>query len=294
MVVMASEEELVKTDRVRICQAILKCADISNPVSRHFFYLSLSSESHPTLIVFILASFQTRPHEVSKHWSTVLLEEWTNQAELESGLRLPVSVVRNVDAALQAKGQLGFLDLFVYPLFSASATVMPRECFRRDFSLFSFPSSELQLTRSPPSSPSLLRTFRLRQLLLRQPSHLGRPTSSAHLGSHSSLPPHPSLLSNNLHLLPHHPLHPLRAQLRLPIPLPSNPTSVASRWSIGLVLGSRRRLRFVGRSIEHDQLDGSSDGRRRRSWEKNDAGWEERRSGVWVELAEEEGDGGVE
>lgn len=28
-----SEEELRKTDRVRICQAILKCADISNPVS---------------------------------------------------------------------------------------------------------------------------------------------------------------------------------------------------------------------------------------------------------------------
>ena len=32
--VASSEEELVKTDRVRICQAILKCADISNPVSR--------------------------------------------------------------------------------------------------------------------------------------------------------------------------------------------------------------------------------------------------------------------
>ncbi|KAL7410856.1 hypothetical protein BDY24DRAFT_343673 [Mrakia frigida] len=108
------DEGLRKKDRVRICQAILKCADISNPI------LELTRS-----ILFRLRS-QTRPHEVSKHWSTVLLEEWTNQAELESGLQLPVSVVKNADAAIQAKGQIGFLDLFVYPLFSASATVMPQ------------------------------------------------------------------------------------------------------------------------------------------------------------------------
>jgi hypothetical protein len=69
-------EELVRSDRVMICQAFLKCADISNP---------------------------TRPYDVSKHWSTVLLDEWTNQANLETGLDLPLSVVKNADATLQGQ-----------------------------------------------------------------------------------------------------------------------------------------------------------------------------------------------
>ncbi|KAK6902664.1 hypothetical protein I203_107922 [Kwoniella mangroviensis CBS 8507] len=85
-------------DRVMICQALIKCADISNP---------------------------TRPIDVSQHWSSVLLEEWAKQASLESDLELPVSVVASADAALQAKGQIGFIDLFTLPLFEAVSEALP-------------------------------------------------------------------------------------------------------------------------------------------------------------------------
>lgn len=71
-------------------------------------------------------SRQTRPLNVSEHWSTVLLEEWAQQAFLETGLHLPVSVAQNADAALQAKGQVGFIDLFVQPLFNTASEVVPR------------------------------------------------------------------------------------------------------------------------------------------------------------------------
>ncbi|KAG9096117.1 hypothetical protein FS749_009107 [Ceratobasidium sp. UAMH 11750] len=88
-------------ERLMICQALIKCGDISNP---------------------------TRPHAVSEHWSKVLLEEWACQATFEQELDLPVTVV-NVDvsngAKQQAQGQVNFIDLFTQPLFSATASVIP-------------------------------------------------------------------------------------------------------------------------------------------------------------------------
>ncbi|ODN73553.1 hypothetical protein L202_08051 [Cryptococcus amylolentus CBS 6039] len=92
--VVGGEEE----ERVLICQALIKSADISNP---------------------------SRPIDVSQHWSSVLLEEWAKQASLEHDLSLPVSVVASADAALQAKGQIGFIDLFTKPLFDAVSDALP-------------------------------------------------------------------------------------------------------------------------------------------------------------------------
>jgi hypothetical protein len=68
---------------------------------------------------------QTRPIDVSEHWSSVLLEEWAKQASLELELNLPVSVIASADAALQAKGQVGFIDLFTRPLFEAASDALP-------------------------------------------------------------------------------------------------------------------------------------------------------------------------
>ena len=68
---------------------------------------------------------QTRPIDVSEHWSTVLLKEWAVQASLEQDLDLPVSVIASADSALQAKGQIGFIDLFTQPLFEAVSDVLP-------------------------------------------------------------------------------------------------------------------------------------------------------------------------
>ncbi|KAL1407396.1 3',5'-cyclic-nucleotide phosphodiesterase [Vanrija albida] len=88
----------IEEDRVMLCQALIKCADISNPA---------------------------RPIDISEHWSTVLLDEWCKQASLEEELSLPVSVVAGVDARLQAKGQVGFIDLFTKPLFQTTAEALP-------------------------------------------------------------------------------------------------------------------------------------------------------------------------
>lgn len=74
-----------------------------------------------------MSPVQTRPIEVSEHWSSVLLQEWALQASLESRLELPISVVSSANAALQAKGQIGFIDLFTAPLFEAAAEAMPSE-----------------------------------------------------------------------------------------------------------------------------------------------------------------------
>lgn len=91
-----SEDE----ERLMICQALIKCGDISNP---------------------------TRPHAVSEHWSKVLLEEWACQATFEQELDLPVTVVK-VDvvngARQQAQGQVNFIDIFTQPLFDATAAVV--------------------------------------------------------------------------------------------------------------------------------------------------------------------------
>ncbi|KAG8872732.1 3',5'-cyclic-nucleotide phosphodiesterase [Tulasnella sp. 331] len=81
-----------------ICQALIKCGDISNP---------------------------TRPHAVSEHWSKALLQEWSCQAVLEQELGLPVSVVASANEIVQAKGQVGFIDLFTKPLFDTTAAVIP-------------------------------------------------------------------------------------------------------------------------------------------------------------------------
>lgn len=91
-------DALVEEDRIMISQALLKCADISNP---------------------------TRPMDISEHWSAVLLDEWGKQASLEEELELPVSVISNPDASLQASGQIGFIKMFTAPLFRAAADVMP-------------------------------------------------------------------------------------------------------------------------------------------------------------------------
>ncbi|KAF8342550.1 uncharacterized protein EI90DRAFT_2987706 [Cantharellus anzutake] len=123
-----------KCNKLLVCQALLKCADISNP---------------------------SRPHEISEVWSTSLMYEWSKQAELERSLALPVSVPPNlppshqltlriselsssskkqrlhisnlaslspsdVQAAVhQAKGQLFFINGFSSPLFTLVSAYIP-------------------------------------------------------------------------------------------------------------------------------------------------------------------------
>ena len=102
---------------------------------------------------------QTRPIDVSEHWSSVLLEEWAKQASLEQELDLPVSVIASADAALQAKGQIGFIDLFTQPLFEAVSEILPGESLPpTPFPFLSSPPSvSPPPSRSPPSPHNGLR-----------------------------------------------------------------------------------------------------------------------------------------
>jgi hypothetical protein len=111
-------------NRIMICQAIIKCADISNPVRLLRRPLPAGG---PISLTARTCSQQTRPIDVSEHWSSVLLQEWAIQARLEQRLSLPVSVISSADAALQARGQIGFIDLFTAPLFEAATEAMPCE-----------------------------------------------------------------------------------------------------------------------------------------------------------------------
>ncbi|KIM28045.1 hypothetical protein M408DRAFT_329699 [Serendipita vermifera MAFF 305830] len=93
-----SQEEVDREDRLFLCQAMMKCADISNPC---------------------------RPHKISTHWSTVLLEEWAAQALLERHLGLPVSVVADANEKVQCVGQVSFIKLFTQPLFDIVTEALP-------------------------------------------------------------------------------------------------------------------------------------------------------------------------
>lgn len=89
----------LEEDRLLLCSGLIKCADISNP---------------------------TRPHRISRAWSTALLEEWSVQASIEReyGLNVSVMCLDPGDLKAQAKSQVGFIDLFAKPLFNAMACVV--------------------------------------------------------------------------------------------------------------------------------------------------------------------------
>ncbi|EIN11232.1 HD-domain/PDEase-like protein [Punctularia strigosozonata HHB-11173 SS5] len=85
-------------EKILICQAVVKCADISNPC---------------------------RPVLVSQHWAAALGMEWTNQAMLEKQLDLPKTVSPAEDPLMEAKSQVFFIDTFALPLFTLFSDTLP-------------------------------------------------------------------------------------------------------------------------------------------------------------------------
>ncbi|TFK72465.1 HD-domain/PDEase-like protein [Pluteus cervinus] len=84
--------------QILICQAILKCADISNP---------------------------SRPYPVSQHWAGALMQEWTSQALFEQHLALPPSVQPSTDPLTEAKSQVYFIQNFAKPLLDLVVQAVP-------------------------------------------------------------------------------------------------------------------------------------------------------------------------
>lgn len=86
--------------KVLICQALIKCADISNP---------------------------GRPHKVSKQWAMALMDEWTRQACLEKHLHMTPSVATASDDPLvEVDSQVFFISTFTKPLFALVSTAIPQ------------------------------------------------------------------------------------------------------------------------------------------------------------------------
>lgn len=134
-----SPEIADREDRMFLCQAIMKCADISNPC---------------------------RPHHISRHWSTVLLEEWAAQALLERHLGLPVSVAADANEKVQCVGQISFIKLFTQPLFDAVSAVLDglspiaKDCaenrvlWERRLATFDPPPDSAPADDTAPNSPT--------------------------------------------------------------------------------------------------------------------------------------------
>lgn len=84
--------------KLLVCQALIKCADISNPC---------------------------RPLRVSQHWASALMEEWSCQAVLEQHLQLPPSVSASDNPLAEAKSQVFFIETFAKPLFLLTSSGIP-------------------------------------------------------------------------------------------------------------------------------------------------------------------------
>ncbi|KAF7316276.1 High-affinity phosphodiesterase [Mycena indigotica] len=75
--------------RTTLCQALIKCADISNP---------------------------SRPYYISQHWAVALQREWNAQAALEAHHALPRTVESSSHPMQAASSQMFFIPTFVKPL----------------------------------------------------------------------------------------------------------------------------------------------------------------------------------
>ncbi|KAG6377355.1 hypothetical protein JVT61DRAFT_15150 [Boletus reticuloceps] len=84
--------------KLLLCQALIKCADISNP---------------------------SRPPGVSHYWANALMAEWDCQASLERLWQLPPSVQPSDTPLAQVRGQIFFISKFAKPLLDITAKGIP-------------------------------------------------------------------------------------------------------------------------------------------------------------------------
>lgn len=91
-------------------------------------HADLSQEKNVVLPIFTHAadiSNLTRPFEVSKQWSTRVLQEFFEQGDKERDLGLPVSFLCDRYTVTIEKSQIGFISGIVLPYFSAIFTSFP-------------------------------------------------------------------------------------------------------------------------------------------------------------------------
>ncbi|KAH7913325.1 hypothetical protein BJ138DRAFT_649557 [Hygrophoropsis aurantiaca] len=96
--IVDGEESTIEQRRLLLCQAIIKCADISNP---------------------------SRPPGVSRYWTSALLSEWSSQTSLEIQFHLPPSNPPTEPPLARVNGQIFFVSKFAKPLMDMVAKAIP-------------------------------------------------------------------------------------------------------------------------------------------------------------------------
>ncbi|ORZ28631.1 hypothetical protein BCR41DRAFT_752 [Lobosporangium transversale] len=102
-----NQASIEEQERLVLCGTLIKCADISNA---------------------------SRPFHVAERWSTVLLQEMCNQADIEKEMAVcsgsqsvPAGSTKSLanDKGMQIDSQLGFIHGFAMPLFSSVKEIIP-------------------------------------------------------------------------------------------------------------------------------------------------------------------------
>lgn len=167
---LTPEDVPIHLRQVLVCQAIIKCADISNPC---------------------------RPRFIAQYWAGALTKEWASQLSLERRFDLPVTVSPADDPLSVAKSQIWFIGTFAHPLFSLVSRGIPEmEQFRTQCSInlseWERLAAELKSSPVPPSqkpAEAQLRQLPVDDLSTVFPFTLPCPISSDRSWSPISSPP---------------------------------------------------------------------------------------------------------
>src|SRR6266480_2736284 len=80
----------------------------------------------------MLTVSQARSYDIAVQWASILTDEFSRQASLETDLKIPTSLAvapTKASSLALAKSQIGFMKLFAVPLFGQIAEVMPEMAF---------------------------------------------------------------------------------------------------------------------------------------------------------------------
>ncbi|KAJ7461732.1 hypothetical protein B0H11DRAFT_2055778 [Mycena galericulata] len=136
--------------RITICQAIIKCADISNP---------------------------SRPYYISQHWATALLREWNSQAILEKHHQLPTTVESSDHPLKEVHSQIWFIPKYAKPLLDLTVQAVPemqpyaKQC---DFNLVLWTARLAALQAESDDTPRRPRAFKSKARTPVAPRQAGR------------------------------------------------------------------------------------------------------------------------
>lgn len=68
----------------------------------------------------------TKPWDLCKYWTDLLFVEFFSQGDQEKSLKLPVSQFMDRETTNIAKGQIGFIDFIIKPIYAAGHSFLPK------------------------------------------------------------------------------------------------------------------------------------------------------------------------